>query len=122
MGMRKYYILVVAAIVVLAACTDRDDDVTTVNIRIQNSTKSFFQEVRISGKDTIYENIAAGEYSEYLEYATGFKDMPLTVVADSTNFTYSPNSVFTDSLPIGFYTYQLSLDETNQLELNFKID
>lgn len=120
--MRKYFVLIVLAVGVLVACTDRDDDLTTVNIRIQNSTKSFFQEVRISDKDTIYENIASGEYSEYLEYTTAFQEMSLTVVADSINYNYSPESVFTDSLPIGFYTYQLSLDETNQLELNFKID
>ncbi len=120
--MRKYFILIVVAAGVLAACTDRDDDVATVNIRIQNSSRSFFQEVRISGKDTVYENIAVGEYSEYLEYVTAFQEMSLTVVADSTDLNYSPASVFTDSLPVGFYTYELLLDETNQLELNFKID
>jgi len=122
LDMRKYFFLIVFAVVIFAACTDRDDDVTMVNIRIQNSTAAFLSEVRITGKDTIYENIAAGEYSGYLEYAVAFQEMPLTVVADSANLNYTPELVFTDSLPIGFYTYELSLDESNQLDLNFKID
>jgi hypothetical protein len=122
LNMRKYFFLIVFAIVIFAACTDRDDDVTMVNIRIQNSTAAFLSEVRVVGKDTAYMAIAAGEYSEYLEYATAFQKMALTVVADSASLNYSPESVFTDSLPIGFYTYELSLDESNQLDLNFKID
>lgn len=120
--MKRYFFLVVFAAVVLLACTDRDDDLTTVNIRIQNSTESVFTEVRVVGKDTVYKSIAAGEYSKYLEYAVAFQEMALTVVADSTNFNYTPETVFSDSLPIGFYTYELSLNEANQLDFNFKID
>lgn len=71
--MKKYFILMILAVAAVVACTDRDDNVATVNIRIQNSTASFFQEVRITGKDTIYENIAAGEYSEYLEFQEAFQ-------------------------------------------------
>ncbi|MFD0798128.1 hypothetical protein ACFQZJ_11710 [Maribacter chungangensis] len=120
--MKKYFILAFFAVGVLAACTDRDDDVTTVNIRIQNSTDSFFQEVRIAGKDTVYENIAAGEFSEYLEYNQAFPDMSLTVVADSTTFEYGSMTQLEDALPIGFYTYELTLQNNDQLDLNFKID
>ncbi|MFT5736736.1 MAG: hypothetical protein ACJAU2_001133 [Maribacter sp.] len=120
--MKRYFFLICLAVGVLVACTDRDDGVTMVNIRIQNSTETFFSEVRVVGKDTVYRTIAAGEYSKYLEYAAAFQEMALTVVADSTTLNYSPESVFTDSLPIGFYTYELTLDEANELDLNFKID
>ncbi|MFT6368933.1 MAG: hypothetical protein ACJAWH_000007 [Maribacter sp.] len=120
--MKRYFFLIILVVGVLAACTDRDDDVTMVNIRIQNSTETFFSEVRVVGKDTVYGTIAAGEYSKYLEYAVAFQEMALTVVADSTTLNYSPELVFTDSLPIGFYTYELTLDQANRLDLNFKIN
>ncbi len=120
--MQRFLILAVMAASVLIACTDRDDDVTTVNIRIQNSTESTFTEVRVIGKDTVYENVAAGDYSNYLEYDEAFEEMSLSIVSDSTTFSYTPNDEFTEPLPIGFYTYELFLDETDQLDLNFKID
>lgn len=120
--MKRFFILLSLTVFTTMACTDRDDDLTTVNIRIQNSTAAFFQEVRVAGKDTVYENIAAGEYSEYLEYNQAFSDMSLTVVADSTTFEYESLTQLGDSLPIGFYTYELNLKNDNQLDLNFKID
>lgn len=120
--MKRYFLLTIIAVGILAACTDRDDDVTTVNIRIQNNTSSVFSEVRIVGKDTVYEAIPAGDYSEYLEYEEAFREMALTVVADSIDFNYTPASEFTAPLPIGFYTYELSFGDTDQLELNFKVD
>lgn len=120
--MKRFFILIILALVTTVACTDRDDDVTSVNIRIQNSTSSVFQEVRVVGKDTVYENIAAGDFSNYLEYGEAFEEMSLTVVADSTSFNYMPEQDFTAPLPIGFYTFELLLNEANQLELNFKID
>lgn len=120
--MKRFFILIILAAITTIACTDRDDDISTVNIRIQNSTASFFQEVRVTGKDTVYENIAAGEFSDYLEYNQGFRDVALTVIADSSNFNYTPDTTVSDSLPIGFYTYKLSLDASNQLDLEFKVD
>lgn len=120
--MKRFFVLIILAVVATVACTDRDDDVSTVNIRIQNSSASVFQEVRVVGKDTVYENITAGSYSEYLEYDEAFQAMALTVVADSANYNYIPEMEFTDPLPIGFYTYELFFDESNQLDLKFKID
>jgi hypothetical protein len=120
--MKRFFVLIILGAVATVACTDRDDDVSTVNIRIQNSSASVFQEVRVVGKDTVYENITAGSYSAYLEYDEAFQAMALSVVADSVTFNYFPEIEFTDPLPIGFYTYELFLDESNQLNLNFKLD
>lgn len=120
--MKRYVILIILAVITIVACTDRDDEITMVNIRIQNSTASVFQEVRLVDKDTAYMDIAAGDFSDYLEFGEAFEEMSLTVTADSTSYSYTPETVFTDSLPIGFYTYELFLDESNQLDLKFKID
>eukprot|EP00035_Acanthoeca_spectabilis_P033891 m.482890 g.482890 ORF g.482890 m.482890 type:complete len:122 (-) comp62593_c0_seq1:116-481(-) len=120
--MKKGFLLSVLGIVLLFSCTDRDDNVNMVNIRIQNSTAQFFNEVRLAQRDTVYENIAAGDFSEYIEFETAFQSSALTILTDSTSFNYFPSEVPSDSLPIGFYTYEITLDEENQIGLTFRID
>lgn len=120
--MKRFFILMILAAVTAMACTDRDDNINAVNIRIQNSTGSVLQEVRIADMDTLFENIAVDGFSEYLEFDIAFREMPVTAVADSMNFSFTPESMVMDSLPVGFYTYQLSLDEAQQLDVTFKVD
>jgi hypothetical protein len=120
--MRKLILSLLVIIGLLYACTDRDDDVNAVNIRIKNNTESLFNEVLIVENDTVYENIPAGEFSEYIEFQRAFEATELTVKTDSTTLTYTPSEVFTDSLPLGFYTYELSFDEAQQIELTFRIE
>lgn len=104
------------------SCTDRDDAVDMVNIRIKNSTEQFFTEVQIAQRDTVYQNIAAGDYSAYLAFDTAFKTPPLTILTDSMRLNYLPSEVLSDSLPIGFYTYDISVDTENRVGLIFRID
>ncbi|TDS11617.1 hypothetical protein DFQ03_3644 [Maribacter caenipelagi] len=120
--MKRVLLLSVICVVLLFSCTDRDDEVNLVNIRIQNSTKLFFNEVRIAERDTVYENIAAGEFSEYIEFETAYANAAVSILTDSTSLNYIPTAVSSDSLPIGFYTYEISLDEENQVGLTFRID
>ncbi|WP_437372933.1 hypothetical protein [Maribacter litoralis] len=120
--MKRVYLLSVIFVVLLFSCTDRDDEVNLVNIRIQNSTELFFNEVRVAEKDTVYENIAAGEFSNYMEFETAFANTRITILTNSTSLNYFPTEVVSDSLPIGFYTYEISLDEDNQVDLTFRID
>ncbi|MGB3150769.1 MAG: hypothetical protein WBB27_08895 [Maribacter sp.] len=117
--------LILSAIILLGiaiSCTDRDDDVATINIRIKNNTDFFFNEVRLTQRDTTYENVGVGEFSEYFEYEQAFQTAALTIVADSTTFNYVPAEIPTDSLPIGFYTYELGLDEEEMVTFTFRID
>lgn len=120
--MKRGLLLCILGLVILFSCTDRDDNVDMVNIRIQNSTEQFFSEVRVAQRDTVYENIAAGDFSEYLEYETAFQTATLTILTDSTSLNYFPAGVPSDTLPIGFYTYEISLDEENRVALTFRID
>lgn len=120
--MKRFLLVFVIFSAVLFSCTDRDDDVNMVNIRIKNDTDFNFSEVRVSEKDTVYENILSGEFSEYYEFESAPEEMGLTIVSDSTTFQYVPSVLALDSLPIGFYTYELGLDEENQIKLNFRID
>lgn len=120
--MKRVFLLSVICVVLLFSCTDRDDEVNLVNIRIQNSTELFFNEVRIAERDTVYENIAAGEFSEYIEFETAYPNATISILTDSTSLNYFSTEVSSDSLPIGFYTYEITLDEENQVGLTFKID
>ena len=120
--MKRVLLLSVLCLGILLSCTDRDDNVDMVNIRIKNNTEQFFTEVRIAQHDTVYENITAGDYSKYLEYETAFSASSLTILTDSMSLNYFPGEVSSDTLPIGFYTYELSLDADNKIELKFSID
>ena len=120
--MKRVLILSIFCIGLFFSCTDRDDNVNMVNIRIQNSTSQFFSEVRIAQNDTIYENIEAGKFSEYMEFETAYANATLTILTDSTSLNYFPTEVASDSLPIGFYTYEITIDEENKIDLNFRID
>lgn len=120
--MKRVFFLSLICIGILFSCTDRDDNVNLVNIRIQNSTSLFFSEVRIAQNDTIYENIEAGKFSKYIEFETAYANAAITILTDSTSLNYFPAESIMDSLPIGFYTYEITLDEENQVGLNFRID
>lgn len=120
--MKRVFLLSVICVVLLFSCTDRDDNVSLVNIRIQNSTELFFTEVRIAERDTVYENIEAGKFSEYMEFETAYPTASISILTDSTSINYFPTEVSADSLPIGFYTYEITLDADNQVGLTFKID
>lgn len=108
--------------IIFISCTDRDDDVALVNLRIKNNTSLVFNQVQVIEKDTIYENIVDGGYSEYYEFEEASAEMNLTIETDSTTFNYQAQETILDSLPIGFYTYELSLNEENQINLKFIID
>ena len=120
--MKRLILLALFLLGIAISCTDRDDDVDMVNIRIKNNTDLFFNEVTVVQKDTIYENIGAGEFSEYYEFEQALQAMALTITTDSTSYNYVPSGVPSDSLPIGFYTYELSLDEEDAITFTFKID
>lgn len=120
--MKRFLAILVLFVAVVSSCTDRDDEVDLVNIRIKNDTDFSFTEVRIIEKDTVYENIPAGEFSDYYEFESAAEEMQLSIVTDSTTYNYSPSQAVIDSLPIGFYTYELAIDDENQIDFNFRID
>jgi len=120
--MKRFILLFIICIVLLFSCTDRDDNVNMVNIRIQNSTSLFLSEVRIAKSDTVYENIEIDKFSEYLEYEKAYAAAAVNILTDSTSLNYFPEEIPADSLPIGSYTYEITLDEENNVGLIFKID
>lgn len=108
---------------IIGACTDRDDNINAVNIRVKNVTNFNFNRVQVGAEDKIHENVAAGKYSDYLEYETAYQYAYIKIEEDSTSYELQPiDFVGEDSLNIGFYTYELNVSEGGEVSLEFKVD
>ncbi len=121
--MKKLFLLLVAILFVTGACEDRDDNIGGVNIRVKNNANFNFLKVQVGADDKIHENVAAGDYSEYLEYQTAYQYAYIKIDADSTSYVSQPTDfVGEDSLNFGFYTYELNVSEVGEVLLDFKVD
>ncbi|NJB70691.1 hypothetical protein GGR42_001153 [Saonia flava] len=105
------------------SCTDRDDNVETVDIRIKNVSSVTFDEVQVGGEEMIHENIAPDKFSEYLEYETAYRYAYIQIKSGAEVYTLQPfDFVGETPLAIGVYTYELDIDEEGNVLLNFVID
>ncbi len=119
--MKRYFILVLAFMII--GCTDRDDDVDAVNIRIKNASNITFDEVQVADAEEIHENIPSGDYSEYFQYETAYQYAFIQIKSGEDTFTLQPiDFVGETPLPIGFYTYELNITEEGNVNLEFLID
>lgn len=105
------------------SCTDRDDDLTAVNIRLRNTSEIVFDEVVVGDGPQIYENLAPDSFSEYKEYETAYRYAYIQITSGEETFVLQPiDFVGEEELPIGLYTYELSLTEEGEVLLEFRID
>ena len=119
--MKRILIFVLAALVL--ACSDRDDDLDTVNLRIKNASNLTFDEVQVGDAEDVYENVAPGEYSDYLEYETAFERAFVEIKSGDETFVFQPLDLIAETpLPLGFYTYELNVDEGGNVDLTFAVD
>ena len=121
--MKKIILLTILGFALLVSCTDRDDEVDAINIRIKNDSSINFVEVRIGDSEEIYENINPDSYSDYLIYLEGFTSNTVSILAGDETFQFTPEGMEEEmSLPIGLYTYKFSLDDEGTVLLEFVID
>lgn len=119
--MKKIFSLI-AVVIIFLSCDDRDDNLTSPNIRIANKTNIEFNLVEVIADSLFYENVVADGFSSYLAYDEAFEAMPFTIEADSADFSFIPDNLDFDPLPIGLYTYEISITEEGEIELIFKVD
>lgn len=119
--MKKLLLFLIVLSTISTSCNDRDDNLESVNIRVENVSAINFNTVTVGDEALLFENVAADSYSDYQEAVTVYMEDIITVEADSTSYTYKPE-MRTDSLPIGLYTYKLSITEEGALEMEFIID
>lgn len=120
-AMKKWIGIIGVLIVLVWACDDRDDNLLGPNIRIQNLSGQNFVQVQVRNDSIVFENVSSEGFSPYIELETAYFQDTLRIEADSTQFTFIPDSIGAP-LPIGLYTYQLNIIEGDSLTFNFKLD
>ena len=121
--MKNIGFVLLTFLVLTFSCTDRDDDVDTINIRIKNDSNINFDEVQVSTIEEMYTNVAPGEYSNYLVYEIAYQYDFVEIKSGDEIYVFQPvDFVGEMELPIGFYTYKLSLNEEGEVGLEFVVD
>jgi hypothetical protein len=108
---------------VFMGCSDRDDDLQGVSIRIKNESSLTFDTVQVGANESVHENIGPDEYSGYLEYETAYSYAYINITAGAENYILQPID-FVGETPLenGFYTYGLSISKEGDVVLNFIVD
>ncbi|MDT0608387.1 hypothetical protein [Croceitalea rosinachiae] len=120
--MKKIVLALCLVTILVFACTDRDDELTLASIRIFNNSNLNFNLVEVIADSLFYENVPADGFSEYLSYDEAFEAMPFSISTDSADFNFTPDELELDLLPIGLYTYEITISDEGEIVLNFKID
>ena len=120
--MGKYLIIALLLFSTLA-CTDRDDELVAVNIRIRNISDITFDQVQVGEPEKVHENVAPDSFTVYLEYEVAYRIAFIEIRSGAETFVLQPiDFVGEEELPIGLYTYELDIDEEGQVILNFRVD
>jgi hypothetical protein len=122
--MKKFGFVLLGFLVFTLSCSDRDDNVDTINIRIKNDSSINFDEVQVGTNEELYTNIAPGEYSNYLVYEVAYKYAFVEIKSGEDTYVSLPPIDFVgeQELPIGFYTYKLSVNEEGEVGFEFAVD
>jgi hypothetical protein len=121
-NMKRFACLFLIALVFIG-CSDRDDDLEGVNIRIKNESNVTFNSVQVGSDEMIHENIGPGEYSGYLEYESAYSYGYINIMAGEENYVFQPTDFVGETpLEYGFYTYALNISEEGNVILDFVVD
>lgn len=121
--MKRTYLFFLTLSAIILGCTDIDDEVSAVNIRIQNASSLIFDEVQVGEQAAAYMEINPDSFSEYQEYETAYQYAYIQITSGEEVYVLQPiDFVGETPLPIGLYTYVLNIDEAGQVLLEFRID
>ncbi|NND16460.1 MAG: hypothetical protein HKN89_09075 [Eudoraea sp.] len=121
--MKKFVSIFVLISIIGVGCTDRDDEVAEVNLRIKNVSSLIFDEVIVGEAVDPHLNVTPDSYSEYFIYETAYTYAFIQITSGEETFVLQPiDFVGETPLPIGFYTYELDVSDTGEVLLNFVID
>ena len=121
--MKQYIVLILLLVIGLGACTDRDDDLEAINIRIKNESSLIFDSVQVGEALEPFTNLAPDDYSDYQEFETAYTYAFVRITSGEETFTLQPIDFEGETpLPLGFYTYELNVTETGEVILEFVID
>ena len=88
--MKRLLVLVVSIASLTFGCTDRNDDVNEVNIRIQNVSSINFDEAQVGDAEEPHMNIGPDDFSEYLVYETAYRYAFIQISSGGETYTLQP--------------------------------
>jgi len=92
--------------VVLFSCTDRDDNLEGVQIRVQNTTGTAFTIVDIDS--LTFSDVEAGQTVFYQQYDGKILPNSVSLMGDSLSLNIAIDSVFEiDSTMLNLFTYKI---------------
>ena len=105
------------------SCTDRDDDIEEVNIRVRNISSIVFDQVQVGEADKIHENVSPDTFTEYLQYEEAYRYAYIEIQSGAETYVLQPiDFVGENPLPIGLYTYELNITDEGEVTLEFVVD
>lgn len=117
------YFLIAFCLVATIGCTDLDDDLSTVNIRVRNVSEIAFDLVQVGDTEKTHENVAPDSFTPYLEYEEAYRYAYILIESGTETFVLQPiDFVGETPLPIGLYTYELDINEEGEVLLNFVVN
>lgn len=121
--MKRILILLALVAGFSMACTDQDDDLDAVNLRIRNNSSILFDAVIVGTATEPHLNVAPGSYSPYLIYEEAYRYAYIEITSGEETFILQPiDFVGETPLPVGFYTYLLDVTDTGEVVLEFVVD
>lgn len=121
--MKRFLILAISVFVFVVGCTDRDDELNGVQIRVKNVSAIQYDSIQVGGAEMIHTNVGPDSYTDYLEYETAYTYDYINISAEDETYVLQPiDFVGETPLPFGFYTYEIGLDEEGNVTLDFVVD
>jgi hypothetical protein len=114
--MRKILLLIIS-ISALVSCSNNDDDLTILKIRLLNVSPFEFQNIIVntSNIDVDFKNIKTGEYTEYKAFESAYRYAFTELVIDGKTYTYQPIDYVGETLlENGKYTYQINANTSDE--------
>lgn len=119
----KKFLLILLVTTLTISCTDRDDDIDKVNIRVRNISDIKFDRVQVGEPDMVHENVEPDSFTDYLQYEVAYRFAFIEIQSGAETFVLQPiDFVGETELPIGLYTYELDINEEGEVLLNFIVD
>lgn len=104
--MKSVVSLVLFCVIILLSCTDRDDNLEGVQIRVQNTTSNIFTEVVIDS--LVFSDMKPDEIAFYQKYEGLVLPQIVLLKGDSLVTTVPIDSVFEiDSTKLNLFTYRI---------------
>jgi hypothetical protein len=121
--MKRILLVCTLLVMIVTSCSDRDDDLTAVHIRIKNNSTLEFDEVLVADEEHLYVSVSPDSFSDYQAFEEAYRFAYIRITAGEEVFELQPVDFVGETLlPIGLYTYALAIDEAGQVSLEFVID